>query len=167
MVRADRALALRTWNPKYTPVFLACSRADVLDIIVRSRSRYLVTYCPSGPRGYRSQEEMVLAHETAQSSPDLFELVAEFPWALQYVRGHRSVSEMFDLLANSPLGIEEREIRHGRIFVWEFLGELPEGPSELPIRIPTADLLLGAGGEIPAGPPPGPRAGKGPAKPTE
>ena len=33
-------------------------------------------------------------------------------------------------------------MRTGTIFVWEFLGDLPSGPSELPVLVPTAGMAF-------------------------
>ncbi len=120
LVRADRSLTIRP--PVYTDVpatIVADTGDEALQIIHRGRIRYLVT-CATTERSDARTPEMILLHETLQSRPESFILLAEFPLSIEYgTPGYA-----------------------GKIFVWEFLGELPEGPSELPIHIPTADMQL-------------------------
>jgi hypothetical protein len=124
MVRADRSLAIRL--PQYARVpatIQARTEADVLGFIERGRVRYLIT-CSSEPEsGPRRDEEMELLHRVASSGGDKFRLLWEGgllyePW---------------------------KPARHGRLFLWEYQGELPEGPSELPVLIPTAGMELSSG----------------------
>ena len=65
-------------------------------------------------------EEMKLAHEVAESSGDEFRLVLSAPLVVELSRWPRTIN----------------------LFLWEYLGELPPGPSELRILIPTANMKL-------------------------
>jgi hypothetical protein len=120
-IRGDRTLAIRA--PIYAnvaPKILAHRPEDVLDVIRRGRARYLVTSEPLGPATALWTEEMALAHRTAVSMPEAFALVGEASLLVQYRRpGDRY-----------------------RVCVWAYRGELPDGPSELPVLIPTAGFAL-------------------------
>ena len=121
LVRADRSLTIRP--PVYTDVpaeVVADTGDEALQIIQRGRIRYLVSCATVDPKADERTPEMILLHETLQSRPESFTLLAEFPLLIEYgIPGYT-----------------------GKVFLWEFLGELPEGPSEIPIHIPTADMQL-------------------------
>lgn len=123
LLRGDRVLAVRA--PDYAPVeaiVLAHSPDDVIDAVRKGRVRYLVTCQPSGPAADVRPEESRLAHATALASPEKFELLARHPLTIQFAGAGRT----------------------GEVFVWRYRDELPPGPSELPIPIPTANLQLAA-----------------------
>lgn len=127
LIRGDRTLAIRP--PSYTKaetVTQAQSAAEVCDFIRRGRVRYLVT-CSALGNGYDLRTpEMVLAHDAAQSLP-----------------------EKFALLDRYPLVLDSGDSLRTEVFVWEYLGELPDGPSELPVVIPTAGMTLQPGARPP------------------
>jgi hypothetical protein len=132
VIRGDRTLAVRlstyggvSGGVKMEPTILAHNRQEVLDILRRGRVRYLITCMPDDPRRDDRTHEMVLAHEVAQSSPESFALYGKFPLLLNYAG---------DLYTAEPLTAQ--------VFVWQFLEELSPNPSELPVIIPTADLIL-------------------------
>jgi hypothetical protein len=61
--------------------------------------------------------EMILAHQTISGSP-CFRLISEGDIQCEIVRpGFR-----------------------GKLFLWEYLGELPEGLSDIPVVTPTANM---------------------------
>jgi len=121
MLRGDRLLAIRL--PEYAKVEtvrLVENRQELLGVIRRGRGRYLVTG-HSSDRVYNDRfAEMALAHNIASSCGDCFRLVQQFPLLVQYGGPGRTCD----------------------IFVWEYLGDLPTGRSELDVRIPTADLII-------------------------
>jgi hypothetical protein len=121
MVRGDRSLAIRLAD--YAGVDarqLVHSPEEFLDVIRRGRVRYVVTCAPDDLRGDDRPEEMVLAHQVAGSLTDQFRPIDAFPLLKQF----------------NGRGL------HGQVFLWEFVGELPQGPDELPVVIPTAGLRL-------------------------
>jgi dolichyl-phosphate-mannose-protein mannosyltransferase len=122
-IRGDRSLTIRPphySNAQITPV--AHTMHDVLDIVRRGRIRYIVTY--SSPERTNDQtEEMRLLDETMRSHPASFQSLGEFPLHLQY--GNPGYS--------------------GQVWLWKFTGELPRGPSEIPVIIPTANLSIEPG----------------------
>ncbi|PYS50666.1 MAG: hypothetical protein DMF68_06460 [Acidobacteria bacterium] len=129
IVRGDRTLAIRlsdyggfSGGFSVKTVVLAHNKEDVLSVMRRGRVRYLLTYAPDEREQYERTEEMILAHEVAQASPDSFSLLERFPLTIDF----------------------EGENFHGQVFLWEFKEELPEGPSELPVIVPTADMVINA-----------------------
>ena len=121
MIRADRTLAVRTSD--YTgvaPRVLATSASDVLDVIHRGRVRYVLTYSPWSPPVSRRTAEEILVHDTLSGLPEQFTLIDQF--SLTRSAGRRGP--------------------HCNVHLWQFRGELPPGPSEIPIVIPTASLTL-------------------------
>jgi 4-amino-4-deoxy-L-arabinose transferase-like glycosyltransferase len=126
MIRGDRVLAIRLAGYAKQPSrMLAHNCDDVLDVVRRGRVRYLVT-CrhPQGIRDGRFPE-MRLAHQCAVSHPESFQFIGK--WAL-----NRDYSA-------TP--------NRSEVFVWRYRGELESGPSELPISIPTAEMILNADGD--------------------
>src|SRR5439155_15823006 len=73
MLRGDRTLAVRL--PGYAAgshlLSMAHGSEEVLDVLRRGRVCYLVTLGPSSPHDDRT-EELMLAHETAQTFPKSF-----------------------------------------------------------------------------------------------
>jgi hypothetical protein len=66
---------------------------------------------------------MRLLHEIMRLHPATFQLLEEFPLHLEYgIPGY-----------------------FGKVWLWKFTGELPGGPSEIPVVIPTADLSIQPG----------------------
>ena len=84
-------------------------RAALIETLRKGRVRYLITCVPANPALDERYGEMKLAHGVATSRDDLFRKIGEVPMLVQ-------------------LGFPGRTIN---IFVWEFLGDLPEGLSEL------------------------------------
>jgi 4-amino-4-deoxy-L-arabinose transferase-like glycosyltransferase len=124
MVRGDRCLAIRLAD--YAGVDarqLVHTPEEFLEVIRRGRVRYVVTCAPDDLRGDERPEEMVLAHQVAGAHSDQFRPIGTFPLVKQY----------------NGRGL------HGQVFLWEFVGDLPEGPDELPVVIPTAGLQLPGG----------------------
>jgi hypothetical protein len=122
-IRGDRSLTIRPphySNAQITPV--AHTTQDVLDIVRRGRIRYIVTYSPNERKNDRT-EEMKFLDETMRSHSAAFQLLGEFPLHLQYANPGYS----------------------GQVRLWKFTGELPGGPSEIPVVIPTANLSLEPG----------------------
>lgn len=119
LIRGDRTLAIRLSNyAGVEPRIIVDDLEGFLEIIKKGRIRYLLTCIPaSGSREDRAKE-MILAHNLAKSNPDKFRLIEQFP--LLWQRPEKSVG----------------------LFLWEYLGDLPSGKSELKVIIPTADLEL-------------------------
>jgi 4-amino-4-deoxy-L-arabinose transferase-like glycosyltransferase len=121
LYRSDRTLAIRA--AKYTglaPEVRAHTVDDLLDVIRRGRIRYVVTCASEGDRWRGHTDEMDLADRAVRTCPDRFALVGRFPLRIEYQDSAR------------PLD--------GEVILWEYTGELPEGKSELPVIIPTANL---------------------------
>ena len=121
MIRGDRSLAIRA--PIYARVdatLQAHSDSDVIDILKQGRVRYLVTCCPETDNIDKRTPEMVLAHEVAANNPSSFQLISE----------------------KQLLHEIERPGFRARIYVWKYTGSLPDGDSELPIVIPTANMTF-------------------------
>ena len=121
MIRGDRTLAVRLADyAGVAPVVQARTDADVLEVVRRGRIRYLVTCKPADGYADRRAGEMVLAHGAAVANAGLFRLVAEQPIIHQYE------------------GVGWK----GSLLLWEYTGELPEGPSDLPVVVPTASMEI-------------------------
>jgi 4-amino-4-deoxy-L-arabinose transferase-like glycosyltransferase len=121
LLRGDRTLAVR--GPCYANMqvrTVACSGDDVLELLQRGRVRYLVTCLADDPEQDIRYSEMILAHEAAWAHRESFALLGTYAWELDFPSWRRT----------------------GRVFLWEFLESYPEGPTDLPIVIPTADLEL-------------------------
>jgi hypothetical protein len=122
LIRGDRVLAVRL--PEYAKqeaVALATQLDELLDVVRRGKARYMVTSGPPTTGHDRRFPEMLLAHESAIGNTDQFRLIGKWP-----------VLRQFDY----PGTVSET-------FVWQYLGELSPGPSELRVRIPTANIELG------------------------
>ena len=120
-IRADRTLAVRP--PAYSDaktVKVANDPADVMDIIRRGRVRYVVTCEPVDHGTDDRSEEMIALDQIARSHPNDFTLVQTFPLLREYTKPGNS----------------------WEVFLWRYLGELPQTPSELPVLIPTADMEI-------------------------
>lgn len=127
IIRGDRTLAIRLSNyggfsgaGAIEPVILAHNTEEVLSFIQRGRVRYLITCAPEEGQKDDRTPEMLLAHDVARSLPESFALVGKYPLLIN-----------FD---HTPF--------RGQLFVWKFTGELPNGPSELPVVVPTADMVI-------------------------
>ena len=122
MIRGDRTLAVRMPNyARKDATIVAHSAADVLSTLRQGRVRYLVTCSPTEIKRDDRPSEMLLAHQVALQDNDDFNLVGEFPILIEF---------------------EREAMRTGTIYVWEYLGDLPEGPNALPVLIPTAGMAL-------------------------
>jgi hypothetical protein len=123
MIRGDRTLTIRT--PGYAgvdPRILVHDATEVRDVIRRGRIRYLVTCAPEEGEHDDRTPEMVLAHESAVNDESRYRLVDRYP-----LRRNIHWPE-----------------RRAMVFLWEYQEELPDGPSELPVVIPTAGVVLEA-----------------------
>lgn len=119
LVRADRTLAIRLSDwAAIQPRILVRNMDDFINILVRGRIRYLLTCTPALLLNEDRTEEMVLAHNWAKCNPDKFRMIETFP-----------------LILHKPENCRQ-------LFLWEYLGQLPAGKSELPVIIPTAELEL-------------------------
>jgi hypothetical protein len=98
------------------------SAADVLDVVVKGRVRYVVTFAPADGSADPRPAEMALVHRTAAGNPGRFREVDSFPLSVDYVQ----------------YTVRPR----GTVTVWEYLPDLPPGPDELPAVVPTAGLVL-------------------------
>jgi Dolichyl-phosphate-mannose-protein mannosyltransferase len=123
-IRGDRSLVVRP--PHYSnaeTTSIAHNAGDVLDIIHRGRIRYIVTCSLNYRKNDNRAEEMKFLHEIMRSHPATFQLLGEFPLHLEYgIPGY-----------------------FGKVWLWKFTGELPGGPSEIPVVVPTADLSIKPG----------------------
>jgi hypothetical protein len=117
-LRSDRSLALRV-SPTtgVTGELRARNAADVLDVITRGRVRYVVVFHPDPDQAPDLPPEWTLLDRVAADRPELFRLVARF-W------------------------VRINDYRRGVVYVWEYQGVLPPGPSEIPVEVPTAGLKL-------------------------
>jgi hypothetical protein len=127
MVRADRTLAIRLSDYAQTaPVMLADRQDDVLHALRRVRARYVVTCTPRRPDDrlpYLLTEEMLATERLMEARPDLFAHRGAFPLLIEF----------------------ERPGWNWALHVWEYRGDLPSGPGEYSVVIPTADLTLTPG----------------------
>jgi len=124
LIRGDRSLAIRLADyARVAPELVAESAEDVLRVLRRGRVRYLLTPVGASRRVDDRPIEARLAHEAASSMPGRFEQLGRFPLLLE-------------------TGTRRGDGRHVEVFLWRYLGDLPEGPSELPVVIPTAGLEL-------------------------
>jgi hypothetical protein len=123
-IRADRSIVIRP--PSYTDApttKLAQKVDDLLQIVRRGRIRYVVTSTnPLEPD--QAVYETRILNEALTSNRNLFTLLDEFPLARK----------------------DRTSQRQGRVALWQFKGPLPEGASDLPVLVPTADLTLWPGG---------------------
>jgi hypothetical protein len=123
-IRGDRSLVIRP--PHYSSAqttFIAHNAGDVLDIVRRGRIRYIVTCSLNYRKNDNRAEEMRFLDQIMRSHPATFQLLGEFPLHLEY--GNPGY--------------------FGKLWLWKFTGELPSGPSEIPVVIPTADLSIEPG----------------------
>ena len=121
MLRGDRTLALR--SPIYAKVpatILANNADDVLRTIRQGRAKYVVTCRPELPEVDDRPEEMRLAHDVISANAEDFQLIQRYPLLVHY----------------SGPGVRYE------VYLWKYKGELPAGPSELPVRIPTSGMSL-------------------------
>ena len=132
IIRGDRTLAVRlgsyggfSGGVNVDTLIIAHNEQEMLDVLRRGRIRYLITCVPDDPRRDDRTHEMLLAHEVAQSLPESFALQGKYPLSLSYADDYGNAG---------PLTFQ--------VYVWQFLEELPTGPSELPVVVPTADLIL-------------------------
>jgi len=117
-IRADRTLVVR--NPIYTNApgtIGARSAEDVMTVVRKGRIRYVITADTSQAD---SGEQIRLLADVLRGHPEAFAMLQAFPLR----RG--------DLIP----------IEHETVNVWRFTGDLPTGPSELPVIIPTAGFVV-------------------------
>ena len=121
MIRGDRTLSVRLAEyAGVPPTIQARTSQDVLDLIHRCRARYIVTTSPKEGRVDHRVEEMKLAHQTICSQPDRFILLGRFDLLIQF----------------------DRPGRREDVYLWQYDGEFPEGPSRVPVVIPTAGIQV-------------------------
>lgn len=121
LIRADRTLSIRV--PDYTrkeSTIIAQNAQEVLKIIKDGRIRFLVTCTPDDELFDARDFEMKLAHQTASEQPESFELERRFPLVVDF--------------GEQP--------RRSTVHVWRYKGKLEEGPSQLPVVIPTAKMVI-------------------------
>jgi len=120
-IRGDRSLAIRP--PRYAnaeATSIAHNADDVLNIIRRGRIRYIVTCSLNHEKNDNRAQEMRLLDKVMRSQPATYQLLGEFALHLEYGRpGY-----------------------FGKVWLWKFTGQLPEGASEIPVIVPTADLSI-------------------------
>ncbi len=122
VLRGDRVLVIRL--PGYAGVdtqVIAQTSQDVMDLVELGRVRYLVTFVADFDADYRYRAEMKLAHDTAVSSVERFRLLDRY---------------------NFQDETERDGLTTGVLWLWRYTGELPVGPSELRVQIPTAGLEI-------------------------
>lgn len=127
VIRGDRTLAIRlstyggfSGGLSVPPVVLAQTAEDVLEIIRLGRIRYVLTYVPESSDQGDLTDEMKFMHMVAQSLPQYFLLKQQYPLNTDF----------------------QGEGHLGQVYLWEYLGEIPSGPSELPVHVPTAEMQL-------------------------
>ena len=126
VIRSDRSLTIRA--PNYIvipPQVLAENAEEMVDTIRRGRIRYIITSTPPDPTIDERYQEMKMAHQVAVKRKDLFRPLV----------GPEGLPLLIDLGGGGRMNF---------LHVWEFKGELPLGPSELPVIIPTADIRIQA-----------------------
>lgn len=120
LIRSDRTLAVRVSAYAGVPAqVLGHTAADVLEVVRKGRVRYVVTSAAPAER----PDEMRLVDDTVRAHPELFRPVGVFPVSVGYVNGIHAAAG-------------------GDVWVWEYLGEVADGPPELPVVVPTAGLSL-------------------------
>jgi hypothetical protein len=120
MIRADRTLAIRLSPYANVPAEMRVYSADdVLKVIRQGRIRYVVTCEPLMPDDDWTEENQ-LTQNAVDSRPELFTMIGEFPTRIDFMPG------------------ESR----WRVWLWAYRQQLPDGPSELPVVVPTAKMVL-------------------------
>ena len=117
-IRADRTLVVR--NPSYTNApgtIGARSAEDVMTLARKGRIRYVIT---SDASQVDSGEQIKLLTEVLRGHPEAFAMLQGFPL------------RRADLVP----------IEHETVNLWRFTGDLPTGPSELPVIVPTAGFVI-------------------------
>jgi len=120
LIRGDRTVAIRP--PSYaekSTVLLAGTRAEIMDIIGKGRIRYILTATPMSNDPENHPIDMKILHATVSADETKFRLKEKF-----------KIRRMFS------------DTREADIYLWEYQGDLPDGPSELDIVIPTANLVI-------------------------
>jgi 4-amino-4-deoxy-L-arabinose transferase-like glycosyltransferase len=119
LLRADRTMAIRLADyANVEPQQLATTTPEVLEIVRRGRARYLVTI-------ERDRGDKEITEEMARAAR-----VARHSGAFQLLDQVRLVDGM------------SKDGSVAQALLWEYTGELPEGPSDLPIVIPTMGLTF-------------------------
>lgn len=119
MIRSDRTLSIRVSDYAHVPPRpLVHDDAGVIDVIKRGRIRYVITATSSLPSVDDRPHDMLLADRAVRAAPDQFKLLDTFDLAITWGDSQR----------------------HSKLFLWQYLGELPPGASELPVVIPTAGI---------------------------
>ncbi len=124
MIRSDRTLAVRA--PDYAnkaDEVKGHTAEDVFALVRDGKVGYVVTWTPFDGATGGDKPDLTLAHTTVVAHPERFRHVGTFPVTVGYVAGvHRSHS--------------------GHVWVWEVLGEVADGPPDIPVLIPTAGMTL-------------------------
>jgi hypothetical protein len=119
VMRSDRMMAIRVAGyAGVSPRPIAEDSETVLSLLQRGRVRYLVTCVPSENARDDRANDIRLAHDVATQRPQHFEMFDSFPIRIDY--GGRE--------------------RCSKVFLWRFKGELPSGPCDIPVVIPTAGM---------------------------
>ncbi len=120
-LRGDRTLAVR--GPNYGGFKTqekATTHEHVLKILRKGRVRYVVTSGVASSNADERYPEMKLADEAVRAAPQDFKLILSIPLEISLSQFPRTIP----------------------IYLWEYQGELPPGPSELVIPVPTAGMVL-------------------------
>ncbi len=128
-IRGDRTLAIRLASyADHRTENLATTPEQVLDLLERGRVRYLVVSRGEADSWLESRlaPDMRLVREAVDLNPDLFKKVHSSPLSVAFSSQSPATSQ---------------------VEVWEFMGELLPGPSELDVVVPTADLKLRTAGD--------------------
>ena len=127
-IRGDRSITIRL--PAYAPVanrlrVLVSAPDSLVSLIRRGRVRYIVTLSPARAQASadESSGEMSIAAHGVASRPDDFAPVDSFP-------------VHFGELGPEP---------DMWIYLWTYRHPLPDGPSEIPITVPTARVTFPPG----------------------
>jgi hypothetical protein len=120
MLRADRTLAIRLAQyAEVEPTRIARTIDDVIGVVRRGRVRYVVTVDAANDMGEALMtDEMRLARRAVRET-DAFREIARLPL---------------------HIGFRHRDNARGEVAVWEYAGDLPPGPHDLPLVIPTIGL---------------------------
>ncbi len=125
VIRADRSVALRL--PNYAPVanqlqMVVRGSESFVELVRRGRVRYVVTLSAITrvPGSRHVEDEMSVATRAVRARPDAFAPVDSF-----WVR----------------FGARFR-VPGAWVHLWEYRHPLPDGPSEIPVVVPTARLTI-------------------------
>jgi hypothetical protein len=121
LIRSDRTFAIRLADYAERPVEPIVKNADdALETMKKGRIRYVVTTTSSLPGFDNRPYDFVLAEEMIRKHAPHFTKRGEGALSWQFGPGQHAAS----------------------VTLWEYTGELPAGPSELKLVVPTADIVI-------------------------